>query len=152
MDFLLGIDPKIYVMILAAVPFIELRGAIPLGIGLGLDPLTVYLLSVVGSTLPAPFLILFFRRTLEFMEQKNIFPWLIHFLHRYIHKKSKKLKTFSLLGLFLFVAVPLPSTGVYSGSALTSLLNIRLKYAFPAILLGNMCAGLIVMILTHIIF
>lgn len=152
MDFFLGIDPKIYVMILAAVPFIELRGAIPLGIALDLDPLSVYLLSVIGSTIPAPFLILFFRRILEWMEQKHLFPWLSNFLHRYIHKKSKKLKALSLFGIFLFVAIPLPSTGVYSASALTSLLNVRLKYAFPAILLGNLCAGLIVMILTHIIF
>lgn len=146
------LSKKLYVFLLAAVPLIELRGAIPLGVSLGLDKATVYLLSVLGSTLPAPFLILFFRRILTFMEEKTLFPWFTDFLNQHIHKKSKKLKAASVFGIFLFVAIPLPSTGAYTGSALASILNIRLKYSFPAILFGNMTAGLIMMGLSHMLF
>ncbi|MDO4721314.1 MAG: small multi-drug export protein [Peptostreptococcaceae bacterium] len=152
MDITSGLSKELFVLILSATPFIELRGAIPLGIGFAMNPWKVYLLSVLGSSLPAPFLILFFRRSLEFLEEKRYFPRFTGFLHRHIHKKSKKLKAFSLLGLFCFVALPLPSTGAYTGSALASILNIRLKYSFPVILLGNMTAGLLVMILSHILF
>lgn len=152
MEFFSSISKEAYVFILAAVPLIELRGAIPLGISLGLNKWIVYLIAVCGSTLPAPFLILFFRRILEFFEEKNLFTWLTDFLHRHIHRKSKKLKAISLLGLYIFVAIPLPSTGAYTGSILASVLNIRLKRSFPAILLGNMSAGLIMMFLSHLLF
>lgn len=141
-----------WIFLLAATPIIELRGAIPAGVAMGVDPWTVYFLSVLGSTLPAPFLILFFRKTLEFLEYKGWFKGFTDFLHHHVQTKSKKLKSASIFGLFLFVAIPLPSTGAYTGSVLASVLNIRLKYAFPAILLGNMAAGIIMMIVSHVIF
>ena len=62
------INPYLTVFLLAATPIIELRGAIPAGVAMGLSPWTVYFLSVAGSTLPAPFLILFFRKVLDFLE------------------------------------------------------------------------------------
>ena len=118
---------------------------------IGLCPWTVYFLSVAGSTLPSPFLILFFRKILDFMEYKGYFPKFTDFLNNHVQKKSQKLKKASILGLFLFVAIPLPSTGAYTGSVLASVFDIRLKYSFPAILLGNMAAGLIMMLLSHMI-
>ncbi len=150
-DFFSSLGRELYVFLLAAVPLVELRGAIPLGIGLGMSPLETYLVSVAGSTFPAPFLILFFRKILEFMEKKNIFKWFTNFLNRHIYKKSKKLKATNILGIYIFVAIPLPSTGAYTASALASILNLRMKYALPAIFLGNMTAGLIILILSHTI-
>ena len=150
-DFFLNLSHEVYVFLLAAVPLIELRGAIPLGIGLGMSPWEAYWISVAGSTLPAPFLILFFRKILEFMEEKNIFKWFTDFLNNHIYKKSKKLKAANILGIYVFVAIPLPSTGAYTGSALASILNIRMKYALPAIFFGNMTAGFIMMMLSHAI-
>lgn len=141
-----------WVFLLAATPIIELRGAIPAGVAIGINPWVVYFLSVLGSTLPAPFLILFFRRVLEFLEARGLFKGFTNFLHQHIQAKSTKLKSATVFGLFVFVAIPLPSTGAYTGSVLASILDIRLKYAFPAILLGNMTAGLIMMTLSHIIF
>lgn len=145
------LNPYFATFLLAATPIVELRGAIPAGIAMGLDPWTAYFLSVAGSTFPVPFLILFFRKILDFMEYKEYFPKLLNFLHNHIQKKSQKLKKASVLGLFLFVAVPLPSTGAYTGSVLASVFDIRLKYSFPAILLGNMAAGIIMMLLSHMI-
>ena len=83
-DFFVNLSHEVYVFLLAAVPLIELRGAIPLGIGLGMSPWEAYWISVAGSTLPAPFLILFFRKILEFMEEKNIFKWFTDFLNNHI--------------------------------------------------------------------
>ena len=73
-------------------------------------------------------------------------------MHNHVQKKSHKLKKASVLGLFLFVAVPLPSTGAYTGSILASVFDIRLKYSFPAILAGNFAAGFIMMLLSHMVF
>lgn len=145
------LNPYFATFVLAATPIVELRGAIPAGIAMGLDPWTAYFLSVAGSTFPVPFLILFFRKILDFMEDKGYFPKLLHFLHNHIQKKSQKLKKASVLGLFLFVAIPLPSTGAYTGSVLASVFDIRLKYSFPAVLLGNITAGIIMMLLSHMI-
>ncbi|WP_028828666.1 COG2426 family protein [Proteocatella sphenisci] len=145
------INPYLTVFLLAATPIIELRGAIPAGVALGLDPWTVYLLAVAGSSLPAPFLILFFRKILDFLEYKGWFKGLTDFLHNHVQKKAHKLKKASVLGLFLFVAIPLPSTGAYTGSVLASVFDIRLKYSFTAILAGNFAAGFIMMMISHII-
>lgn len=146
------LNPYFTIFVLAATPIIELRGAIPAGIGMGIDPWIVYILSVAGSTLPVPFLVLFFRKILDFMELKGYFPKFTNFLNNHVQKKSHKLKKASVMGLFIFVGIPLPSTGAYTGSVLASVFDIRLKYAFPAILLGNMAAGLIMMTLSHMIF
>ncbi len=145
------INPYFTILVLGATPIIELRGAIPAGVAMGIDPWLVYILAVAGSTLPAPFLILFFRKILDFLEVKGWLPKLTNFLNNHVQKKAHKLKKASIMGLFLFVAVPLPSTGAYTGSVLASVFDIRLKYAFPAILIGNMTAGVIMMMLSHII-
>ena len=145
------INPYFTIFVLGATPIIELRGAIPAGVAMGIDPWLVYILAVAGSTLPAPFLILFFRKILDFLEVKSWLPKLTNFLNNHVQKKAHKLKKASIMGLFLFVAVPLPSTGAYTGSVLASVFDIRLKYAFPAILIGNMTAGVIMMMLSHII-
>lgn len=145
------LNPYFATFVLAATPIVELRGAIPAGIAMGLDPWTAYFLSVAGSTFPVPFLILFFRKILDFMEDKGYFPRFTEFLNNHVQKKSQKLKKASVLGLFLFVAIPLPSTGAYTGSVLASVFDIRLKYSFPAVLLGNITAGIIMMLLSHMI-
>lgn len=145
------LNPYFATFVLAATPIVELRGAIPAGIAMGLDPWTVYFLSVAGSTFPVPFLILFFRKILEFMEHRGYFKKLTDFLNNHVQKKARKLKKASVMGLFVFVAIPLPSTGAYTGSVLASVFDIRLKYSFPAILLGNMAAGFIMMLLSHMI-
>ncbi len=154
-DFLISneiLSKEVLVILLSAVPLIELRGAIPLGYMLKLSPWKIYFLAVFGSSLPSPFLISFFQRILFLMKKNNLFPRFILFLERHFQKKGKKLRSATILGLYLFVALPLPSTGSYTGSILASFFNIRLKYALPTIILGNMTAGLIVMGLSHTLF
>lgn len=146
------LSKELLVLLVSGVPLIELRGAIPFGYALQLPPWHVYFLAVIGSSLPAPFLIAFFQRVLNFLKKMNYVPKFTGFLENHVQKRSKKLRSATLMGLYLFVAVPLPTTGAYTGSVLASIFNIRMKHALPAIILGNMTAGLIIMLLSHTLF
>lgn len=131
------------------VPVVELRGAIPLGVSLGLSHFDAMIISVIGNMLPVPFIILFIRQ---------IFAWTRKYipkLGKYIDKiekradvKSEKVRSLQAFGLFLFVAIPLPGTGAWTGALIAALLDIRLKNAMPAICLGVAAAGLLITGLT----
>lgn len=136
------------IMILSMVPITELRGAIPIGIALGLNPILVYIASVVGSTLVAIPLILTFRHILQFMKAKQILVGLVKKIDRKIERGRNKLKKVSILGIIIFVGVPLPTTGTWTASAIASILHMRLKDAILGVLLGNMMAGVIVSIIS----
>ncbi len=154
-DFLLSnlnLPKELIVLLCAAIPVIELRGAIPIGFMLNVSPKLTFLLAMIGSTLPAPFMIAFFRKAVIFMKQHRILPMLTRYFDYLMHIKGKKLKYADVFGLFLFVAIPLPSTGAYTGAMLASVMNIRMRRALPAIFFGNMIAGLITIGFSHIVF
>lgn len=140
------------VMLLSMFPITELRGAIPIGIALDLNPIGVYIASVIGSTLVSIPLILTFRHILEFLKHRKILEGLVAKVDRKIDSGMKRLKNVSILGIILFVGVPLPTTGTWTASAIASILKMRIKNAFLGVLLGNMMAGIIVTLLSlHII-
>lgn len=142
----------IHIMIMSMMPIVELRGAIPLGIALGLNPIGVYISSVVGSTLVSIPLILTFRHIINFLRTKKMFEKLVLKIDKKIDSAMKKLKNVSILGIILFVGIPLPTTGTWTASAIASILKIRIKNAFLGVLLGNMMAGIIISLLSlHII-
>lgn len=127
------------------LPILELRAAIPLGVSLGLDIWVTTLISVVGNILPVPFLILFIRRVLEWLCTKS--DWLKRLIENKIRRTlrhTKSLYRSELLGLMIFVAIPLPGTGAWTGALLAALLNIRLRVAFPAISIGVLIAAILV--------
>ena len=153
MDFLYSLPKELILTIISAAPFVELRGAIPVGVTWGFAPLKILLICVLGSTLPSPFLIVFFRKILVFLEKSKSLGRFGHYLQNRALRKSEKVKKYRLLGLFMLVAIPLPTTGAWTGSMVASLLDIRLKSAIPAILLGNMAAGVIMLVFSyHILF
>ncbi len=132
------------------LPIVELRGAIPLGVSLGLNPLLCLGVSLVGNMVPIPFIIIFIRRILDWMKTKN--SRLVHFaerLEKKAYSKGDLLYKGEIIGLILIVAVPLPGTGAWTGSLIAALLNIRLKAAIPAIAAGVVIAGLLVVGLTY---
>ncbi|MBA1334036.1 MAG: hypothetical protein HPY66_1520 [Firmicutes bacterium] len=137
------------VMSVATLPFIELRGAIPVGISLGLHPVHAYILALLGSMVPSPLILLTFRPLFNSVKRTGSFKKLMDRIVDRTMKRSGKIKKYYALGLFLFVAVPLPSTGVWTGSLAASLLNIRLLHALPAIFLGNAVAGLIILLISY---
>ena len=132
------------ILFLSMMPVTELRGAIPIGIAMDLDPLGVYISSAVGSSLVAIPLILTFRHILNFIRGISFLKNISKKIDNKIESSMKKLKSASVLGLILFVGVPLPTTGTWTAAAIASILHMRIKNAFLGILVGNMVAGVVV--------
>jgi len=102
------------------VPVTELRGAIPIGIAMGLNPFGVYILSVIGSTLVSIPLVLTFRQIMEFLKRKKLFVKIVEKIDRKIDSSMKKLKSATIIGIIIFVGIPLPTTGTWTASAIAS--------------------------------
>lgn len=140
----------LYILGISMVPVIELRGAIPIGLGLGLPFWPTFLTALVGNLLPVPVLILFTRRVFEWLRHKSAFlEKLVSKMERKAASKEKLLKKYELLGLCILVAIPLPGTGAWTGSLVAAVFDIRLKHAFPVIALGVLIAGVIISGLTY---
>lgn len=140
------------VMMLSMLPVIELRGAIPIGIAMGLDTISVYICSVIGSTMVSIPLILTYREIVKFLKSKNIFTKILDKIDRKIRRGMKKMKAISILGIILFVGIPLPTTGTWTASAIASILRMRTREAFLGVFLGNCMSGIIVLLISmHII-
>ena len=138
------LNRELIVLLTAALPVIELRGAIPLGATMGLPMFHNLGISLVGSMVPVPILLFAIRPGFNWLKGKKTFK---NFIQRVTDKtltKSGKIQRYGFWGLIIFVAIPLPGTGVWSGAIAAALLGIRLKTAFAAILLGNLVAGTLV--------
>ena len=138
----------IMTMAIAAIPVVELRGAIPAGAAAGLDPWLACTAAVIGNLLPVPFIILLVRQVFDWLSKRPFFAPKIDALERRAHLKGRMVRKYRLLGLVLFVAVPLPGTGAWTGALVAAFLNIRLRHALPAITLGVLVAGGIVTLMT----
>lgn len=129
--------------LIAMVPLLELRGAIPYGVLHGLTPLAALLIAIAGNLLPVPFLILFTRRVFAWLKTKGCVRQLIERLEIRAFKKSQVVNKYAGLGLFILVAIPLPGTGAWTGALVAALMDMRIKRAMPAIALGVLTAGFI---------
>ena len=135
--------------LVSMIPVLELRGGIPFGVGIGLRPLEAWAACVVGNMLPVPLIIVYIRRIFQWL--RAAVPRLGHFIDRLeqkAHLKGRTVLKYRYLGLFLFVALPLPGTGGWTGALVAAFLNMRLKSASLSIFCGLLVAGLIVTVLT----
>lgn len=135
---------ELIVIFASALPVVELKGSIPLGLSFGLDPVTTFVLSVAGCMLPVPFILKYLKVILKMLYKVK---WLEGFADWIVKRSSKKSSTvekYSLLGLFIFVAIPLPTTGVWTGSIIAVLLGLNFKSAFISIALGTIVSAFIV--------
>ncbi|MEG0780636.1 MAG: small multi-drug export protein, partial [Oscillospiraceae bacterium] len=130
---------------MALLPVIELRGAIPYGVALGLSPWDAFFASILGNMLPVPIVILLLRQVFDWLRKTKTFGPMIEALERKAHLKGRIVQKYRLPGLALLVAIPLPGTGAWTGALVAVVLNIRLRQAFPAIFAGVVAAGLIVL-------
>ena len=135
----------IKLMLISMVPVIELRGAIPLGIAMDLNPIYVYLSCLIGSSIVSIPVVLVFRQVIDYLRHRKYFNIVIRWVDAKIESRSKKLKAASILGLIVFVGVPLPTTGSWSGSVLASIFKMRIKDALFGVFLGNTIAGIIIL-------
>jgi len=142
---------ELMVFLMAVTPLIELRGSLPYAIVvLGMGYTHAYIISVAGSIIPSPFILKLLPKVLRFLRGKRGFDKIADWITRRTMRKSERMKKITLLGLFLFVAIPLPGTGVWTGSAIAALLGLPYKGAFMACFLGTMVAGLLMLILSHL--
>ncbi len=137
--------PKDYVvMIVGALPISELRGAIPLALSFGMSLSKAFWLSVLGNCIivaPALFL---FKPVSDVLRRFKIWSRFFDWVFERTKKNSDAIQKYEALGLAIFVAIPLPMTGAWSGVIAASLFKIKFRYAFISIMLGVVAAGLIV--------
>lgn len=135
--------------LISIVPVVELRGGIPWGVAHGLPLWEAYGAAVLGNMLPVPFIILFLRHIFSWLRSFEKSRGVVEQLEKRAHLKGEKVQKYEALGLFILVAVPLPGTGAWTGALVASVLDMRLKRAFPVIMLGVMAAGIIMLLLSH---
>ena len=137
------------VFITSILPILELRGGVLVGYTLGLDLLTTSIISVVGNLLPIPFVLFFIEKVFDFMERHHILVSLVHKLRERASHKSGSIKKAEFIGLLLFVGIPLPGTGAWTGSLIAEMLQIDRKKAFVAIVCGVFLALAIMLIFSY---
>lgn len=140
--FLDTVGRELCVFFCAMLPIIECRGAIPLGWALGLPWWQTFLLAFAGNILPVPFILLLIRKILSLMRGSHVkfFRSIAAWLDRKVEKHKGSIEKYGYWGVTLFVAVPLPGTGGWTGSLISAALEQRPKKAFPAVVLGVLIA------------
>lgn len=149
--FLEIVGKELCVFFCSMLPVIELRGAIPLAFGLGLPWWQAYLISVVGNLLPVPFILLLINIVIKWMASSRVkfFNKIANFLLTKVEKKREKIEKYSFWGLCLFIAIPLPVTGAWTGSLVAAVIGMKPWKAFLSALLGVLLAGAIVTLIVY---
>lgn len=139
-----GLPKDLVVLITAALPVSELRGAIPLALSFGMTMQKAFLLSVIGNFIPVIPVLFLLEPVSNRLAKLKVFARFFDWLFTRTRKKAETIQKYELLGLVIFVAIPLPMTGAWSGAIAASLLKIKFRYAVTGIILGILVAGLIV--------
>lgn len=146
----------IIVFFVSMVPLIELRGAIPIAVGLGLNKLISFVIAIIGNMLPVPIIYLFARKVLEWGKDKKVigkfFTWCLNKGERGGQKLEAKAGKGLYWALFLFVGIPLPGTGAWTGTLAASMLKLDFKKTVMAVMGGVLLAGLIMMAVSFGLF
>lgn len=146
----LGASAALVTFIISMLPVVELRLAIPVGVSMGLPVWQAAVISIVGNMLPAPFIIAFIRKVMDWLRGRA--AWMQRFV-LWLEKKgtgprAERVRRYEFWGLMILVAIPLPGTGAWTGALIAALMDIRMRRAIPPILLGVLIAALIVSLAT----
>ena len=143
---------ELVVFIISLLPVLELRGGMIAARLMEMDFLKAFLICYVGNMLPIPFIILFIRKIFAFLRRFKFFANIIERLEKKTDKNKDKVLKYEAWGLLLFVAIPLPGTGGWTGALMAALLDIRMKKSLPIIAIGVLIAGFIMSGLTYGLF
>ena len=143
------LNKMIGIFLISMLPIIELRGAIPIGAAIGLPWYLNMIVSIVGNMLPVPFILLFSVQAFEFMKKHNIMVKFIEKIENRAKKRSEGLATGEFIGLMLFVAIPFPGTGAWTGALIAALLQFDRKRSFFYIGLGVVIASVIMTLASY---
>jgi uncharacterized membrane protein len=139
---------ELIIFIVSMLPILELRGGILAAGMLNVDMVKAFFLCLAGTLLPIPFILLFIRQILDWMRNTR-FVKLVHRIEAKAEEKSKSIEKYKTLGLFIFVAIPLPGTGAWTGALIAALLGMRFKHAMISIALGTLAADIIMCIISY---
>ncbi|MCR5835196.1 MAG: small multi-drug export protein [Lachnospiraceae bacterium] len=135
------------IFFISMVPLIELRAAVPIGLGMNLNPVLVYAVCILGNMIPVPFIYFFARKVLEWGKDKPIIGGFFTFCLEKGEKGGQKLQEKAgrglFVALFLFVGIPLPGTGAWTGTLAASILDMDFKSSIAACMCGVVLAGII---------
>ena len=167
LDFLAFLPKEIYVFLISMLPIIELRGAVPVGAAIGLPFYLNYIVAVIGNVLPVPFILMFIPRILDLMEKVKLFRPVVKWVRQKAEKYKGKiitvkdescvecgedtetLNTGFFIALMMFVAIPLPGTGAWTGSLVAALFNLPKRSSMLAISLGVLICGVIMCLASY---
>ncbi len=140
---------EVFVFLVSMVPLVELRGGLVIASLLKIPLLLANLVCIAGNILPIPFILLFIRKIFAFMKEHHILKSFVEKLEKRAERKSAGAEKGEFIFLWLFVGIPLPGTGGWTGSLIASLLEYDIKKASLAILIGILTAAMIVDILSY---
>ncbi len=142
------IPAQLIVFVISMIPILELRGSILAAGFMDVSFLQTYIVAVIGNLLPIPFILIFIKKILDWMKTTKSFGKLATKLEDKALSKRAQIDKYGAFGLFLFVAIPLPGTGAWTGSLLAVLLGMKPLKSFICITLGVMAAGLVMSLLS----
>lgn len=141
---------EILVFIISLLPILELRGGLLAAALIGLDPVKSYIISIIGNVLPVPFILLLITKILSWMRGSKVklFNKIANWLDKKVEKHKGQIEKFGYLGVILFVGIPLPGTGAWTGSLIASVLDMDRKKTFLAVMIGIFMASIIMMLVS----
>lgn len=139
---------EILVFIISLLPILELRGGLLAASLLGLDPLPSYIITIIGNLIPIPFILWFITKILDWMRGTKHLSKFANWLDKKVDKHKSSIEKYGFWGLVLFVGIPLPGTGAWTGSLIASVLDMDKKKSFIAITIGVVMASIIMMLLS----
>ena len=139
----------IITLLIAMVPVIELRGALPIGVGMGLSPVLATVISIIGNLIPIPFLLLLVPKIFDWLRDKKLTHKFITWLESKAAKHKKTIDKYGYLGLIILVAIPLPGTGAWTGALVASCLQLQKRKSIFAVIIGVLIAAFIVFAITY---
>lgn len=149
LELLQGIPEELIVFLISLLPILELRGGLIAASLLGIEYWVALPICIIGNLLPIPFILLFIRKVLSWLKKTKPFKKLVEKIEEKAEKNKGKITKYAKWGLFLFVAIPLPGTGAWTGALVADALDIHVKKSFPVIALGVLTAGIIMVIFAY---
>ena len=144
----MALGKEILVFIISLLPILELRGGLLAAALIGLDPVPSYIISIIGNILPVPFILLLINKILDWMRKSKKFKKVAKWLDEKVEKHKGQIEKYGYLGIVLFVGIPLPGTGAWTGSLIASVLEMDKKKTFFAVLAGVFIASIIMMVIS----
>ncbi|WP_434309698.1 COG2426 family protein [Hominifimenecus sp. rT4P-3] len=146
-----GMPPEVIVFIISMVPILELRGGLIAAALLGIPIVPAIAICLIGNMIPIPFILFFITPIFKWLKRTKLLRPLVEKLEKKAMSKSDQIQKYEFIGLMLFVGIPLPGTGAWTGALIASLLDIRPKKAFLAICIGLLIATTIMCVISYLI-